>query len=396
VTLLDLREGDPPVDVALDPETGQLLAASDFVVATPSLVHGQWSVSPSTKVGVVRVGDTEVWIRPKIDIQRIVFLLGYALNPAGWRDVDVPLVAAPDLLTAVAYAFSRQAERATQQGLLQGYRTLDEALPVLRGRLREADQMRQRFGLAIPLEVRYDEFTVDITENQLLRAAAERLLRLPHLSKVVRRALRRLAFVLLADVSALPVGHPLPCWQPTRLNARYHIALRLAELVLAAQSFEQQRGALEVTGFLFDMARIFEDFVSVAMREALTRYSGRVRFQHPMHLDENGSVLMRPDIVWLQDTVPMAVMDAKYKAERPTGFPQADLYQMLAYCTALRLDRGHLIYARGNEQPASYRVMHAGVDIVCHALDLDVAPEILLSEITQLAVRVARSGQVAA
>jgi 5-methylcytosine-specific restriction enzyme subunit McrC len=40
--------------------------------------------------------------------------------------------------------------------------------------------------------------------------------------------------------------------------------------------------------------------------------------------------------------------------ERPGGFPQADLYQMLAYCTALRLPEGHLIYARGEAQASSY------------------------------------------
>jgi len=39
---------------------------------------------------------------------------------------------------------------------------------------------------------------------------------------------------------------------------------------------------------------------------------------------------------------PGAVVDAKYKAERASGFPNADLYQMLAYCTALGLRDGHL------------------------------------------------------
>jgi 5-methylcytosine-specific restriction enzyme subunit McrC len=39
----------------------------------------------------------------------------------------------------------------------------------------------------------------------------------------------------------------------------------------------------------------------------------------------------------------------KYKAEKPGGFPDADLYQLLAYCTTLRLPVGHLVYAEGNE-----------------------------------------------
>lgn len=59
------------------------------------------------------------------------------------------------------------------QGLLQGYRVTEESSTVLRGRLREADQMRRRFGLAIPMEVRFDDYSADIAENQLLRGGAD-------------------------------------------------------------------------------------------------------------------------------------------------------------------------------------------------------------------------------
>jgi len=43
------------------------------------------------------------------------------------------------------------------------------------------------------------------------------------------------------------------------------------------------------------------------------------------------------------------VIDAEDKAEKPGGFPDAGLHQMLAHCTALRLPLGHLGYAKGNE-----------------------------------------------
>jgi len=54
-----------------------------------------------------------------------------------------------------------------------------------------------------------------------------------------------------------------------------------------------------VNGFLLDMPKLFEDFVTVALREALvTTYGGRVDGQDPHHFDEAGQVLLRPDIVW--------------------------------------------------------------------------------------------------
>lgn len=80
MTVIELREGDPAVDLPLDRDVGELLAVSDVVSAAPSMHPGMWTLAPASKVGVIRVGDVEVWIRPKIDIRRIVFMLGYALN----------------------------------------------------------------------------------------------------------------------------------------------------------------------------------------------------------------------------------------------------------------------------------------------------------------------------
>jgi 5-methylcytosine-specific restriction enzyme subunit McrC len=72
------------------------------------------------------------------------------------------------------------------------------------------------------------------------------------------------------------------------------------------------------------------------------------------------------------------VADAKYKAEKPAGFPQADFYQLLAYCTVLGLRDGHLIYAKGNEGAAIHEVRNSNVTIHCHSLDLKASPDEIL------------------
>jgi 5-methylcytosine-specific restriction enzyme subunit McrC len=384
VTLIELDELGPPQPVRLAPHVGRALDASGVVEARPDLAEpGLWLVQAAGVVGVARIADVEIWVRPKVPIEGLLFLLGYAKNPLGWRDETADVEARDDLVPALAQALGRQSERALQQGLLQGYRVCEEAAPVLRGRLREADQLRRRFGMPFPIEIRYDEFTVDIAENQLLRAAAERMLRVPRVDVVARRRLRHV-LSRLADASALVRGQPLPTWQPSRLNARYHSALRLAELVLRGTSVDQTPGTVAVNGFLLAMPRLFEDFVTVALTEELRRYGGRAD-KPTVFLDEERHVRMIPDLVWWRSGAPAAVIDAKYKAEKPAGFPDADLYQMLAYCTALDLPRGHLVYARGNEQPARYVVRHCAVEIVCHALDLDRPPAALLEQIRDVA-----------
>jgi 5-methylcytosine-specific restriction enzyme subunit McrC len=100
-------------------------------------------------------------------------------------------------------------------------------------------------------------------------------------------------------------------------------------------------------------------------------------------------VVLRPDIVWKIRGSPVAVVDAKYKAEKPAGYPNADLYQLLAYCTVLGLRAGHLVYAKGNEEPAHHVVRRSGIEIFCHALDLGQPPVVLLSQMRSLAQAIA-------
>ncbi|MHB1536584.1 MAG: McrC family protein, partial [Acidimicrobiales bacterium] len=228
-------------------------------------------------------------------------------------------------------------------------------------------------GLPLPLALRYDDHRADIAENQLLRAAAGRLLQLPGVTAAVRGRLRSLRG-LLVDVGDVVPGAPLPDWRPTRLNARYDDALWLAGIVLGGGAVGHEAGALRMDGFLVDVYQVFEDFVTATLAAALERHGGHCVAQDRWWLDEEAEVDIRPDLVWRVEARPAAVIDAKYKAERPAGFPQADLYQALAYATAYGLDRAHLVYAKGNEAARGWTVRHAGVRIIAHTLDLNALP----------------------
>ena len=387
---IELDELGPGVERLLTPEQGRSLAGSGVVTAAPSLYSpGAWQIGPAGKVGAARVGGIEIHIKPKVPIARLLFLVGYALHAAAWRPETVPVAEAADLIPVVAQALWRQTERAIGQGLLPGYILVEESSQVLRGRLRESEQLRRHHGLPLPLEIQYDEFTIDIPENRILRTACERMLAVPLVDAESQRMLRRLLRDF-SDVTPLHRGEQIPGWQATRLNARYHAALRLAELVLRATSIEHESGTVAVNGFLLDMPGLFEDFVTVALREALvSAYGGRVADQDQNHFDEAAQVRLRPDIVWKIRGSAVAVIDAKYKSEKPAGYPNADLYQLLAYCTILGLRSGHLVYAKGNEKPARHIVRRSGIEIFCHAVDLDQEPDTLISQMRGLAQTIA-------
>ena len=387
---VELDEVGPGVERLLTPGQGRSLAGSGVVTAAPSPYRpGAWQIGPAGKVGAARVGGIEIHIKPKVPIARLLFLVGYALHTAAWRPETVPMAEAADLIPVVAQALWRQTERAIGQGLLPGYILIEESSQVLRGRLRESEQLRRHHGLPLPLEIHYDEFTIDIPENRILRTACERMLAVPLVDAESQRMLRRLLRDF-TDVTPLHRSEQIPDWQATRLNARYHMALRLAELVLRATSVEHKSGTVAVNGFLLDMPRLFEDFVTVALRAALVpAYGGRVDDQDQNHFDEAGQVRLRPDIVWKIGGSAVAVIDAKYKAEKPAGYPNADLYQLLAYCTVLGLRSGYLVYAQGNEEPVRHVVRRSGIEIFSHAVDLDQNPDALISHMRDLAQTIA-------
>jgi len=316
-------------DEGEDPDTLQVFRINADYLAASGVVNafgvggGQWEVAANTKVGVAAIGGVTFWIKPKVETRRILFLLGYAKNPE-WRNDTVALKMVTDVVPALAHAFADQAERAVERGLVLGYVEVNDSLTVLRGRLRDQEQLSRRYGIAVPLLVRFDDYTTDIAENQILRAAAELLLRLPGVAPRTRARLRGIRQDL-AEVTPHIRGTPLPTWTATRLNERYHVALWLAEVILCGNAVDQAPGDVRLGGFLVDMAKVFENFVTVALTEAFRPYGGWSRAQDRHHVDVDDLVGIRPDFVWYRGGEPAAVIDAKHKAEKPAGFPDADL-----------------------------------------------------------------------
>ncbi|MFB9652770.1 McrC family protein [Pseudarthrobacter oxydans] len=394
VPAFEIREAAATRILALPDSLGWALNSLGIATALPQ-GEGLWSVSSVSKVGVVSVGEHELYIKPKLPIARLFFLMGYSRSPNYWRDSDVALSANEQLVSSIVGSFIRQVKQATVQGLLQGYKTVHESEPMVRGKLNIPAQIGRRAGLPLPAEVTYDDYTVDIAENRVLLAASRKLLTVPRLAATDRQSLRKLA--LKFEGVALTAGRTVsPPIRFTRLNAHYAPAVVLAEIILKGGSLEQQVGTVTARSFLFDMWEVFEDFVSVALREAMASHGGSVDLQYRgKHLDIGGVVPLRPDIVWRDDQEVLAVLDAKYKAEKNNRFPNADLYQMLAYCTRFNMRAGHLVYAKGECDETFHDIRGADVRLFTHSLDLEAQPNELLGQIERLAAQVVERSKVA-
>jgi 5-methylcytosine-specific restriction enzyme subunit McrC len=147
-------------------------------------------------------------------------------------------------------------------------------------------------------------------------------------------------------------------------------------------------GASIANGFLFDMNRVYEDWLSQSLISALEAIGGRARRQQPLAMDDDGRVTMQTDITWWSGTDCLAVVDAKYKRLQSSGPRPEDLYQILAYCTALGIRHGHLVYAAGTPVQAIV-VRNAGVHIHSHVVPLADPPERILTIVEAIAGKIA-------
>ena len=389
MTTIELRAWDSTT-TELAPEQVAAVAAAGLVKVLPERPPRTWRLVADQHVGVVAGDDWEVRVVPRLAIPRLMFLLAYAADPRGWRDAPASFGIERELLPAIASGFALHAQRAVSPAPARGYVSVEEQQTMLRGRLRSADQIARWPGLALPLELTCDDHTVDIAENRLLRGATELLLRVP---RVPLSARRRLLGVRAALHDARPTAPGARVAAPpiTRLNAHYRVALTLAELILRNTSIAAERGTTHAISFVFDMNKVFEDFVAAALGISLERFGGHVRLQYDgERLDRERRVKLVPDITWWREGACQAVIDAKFKDLADGPPPNADIYQMLAYCIGLGLCRGCLVYATdaGRERDR-HRIRHAEVEIAVTVLDVEQPPAVVLAQVDGLAAGIA-------
>ncbi|WP_282848210.1 McrC family protein [Microbacterium oxydans] len=362
------------------------LQALKFCRVSPTLDAGIWQITNVMRVGVVAIDDVRLIVRPKTPLRSLMFMASYSGIQAEVDDASFSFDADQDLPAALASALIRAVGEATGRGLLKGYVSTGETGTVIRGRWNIARQLKVRPGIPVPVELTYDDYTEDIAENQILKAALRALVRLEQLPRKVIDKLGPL-LGLLSEVSDLRVAGPVMLPAASRLNAHYQPALRLARWVLEATSWAHAEGASSGSAFLLNVAKIYEDFVGTVFQASLQPLGFDVDLQvSDWRLDAEGKIRMRPDIVISRDGRVVAVADTKYKVwgENDGSPPNADVYQALAYAVTAGVQDMHLLYVSGDVVPRRYEIAATGTTVVAHAVDVSGEPGTLVSRFQAL------------
>jgi 5-methylcytosine-specific restriction enzyme subunit McrC len=384
---ISLTEYEPRTEALSDREIDWILSTR-LVGVTPR-PDGLYDLRAESTVGTIVFPGLRLLILPKVGLHNLFFLLSYGAGLPRWGEELFPY-AEDDFFRAIAWLPEAEMRHAAAVGLTRDYRQREEPLATLRGRIDTAAQLRRRQGRPVPLDCRYQDYDEDTELNRVVKAAIRRLLRAPDLDRDLVAGLRHhhRLFAAVTNVDYPPSAVPQLTFN--RLNETWRPAAVLAQLILQRDSVRDATGSVQAISFTVDMNKLFEQFVERVVADEARRQGWQLVAQSTRRLTR--SVVMKPDLILRAEGLDCAVADAKYKRLAPADWPHADLYQLLAYCVALRLHRGLLIYAESS-LPRSETVEAAGITMEVVGVDLAAAPDLVLAQTRDAATRLISHGR---
>jgi 5-methylcytosine-specific restriction enzyme subunit McrC len=353
-------------------------------------VEGEaYILNPNQYVGVAVLPSgrrLEAW--PKVPVHSVVHMLSVA-HRFPFREQRADFSRLDAVLEVMARFFLALVEERLRLGLYRAYVEREENLQALRGRIVFPDDVRRNYLLRHRIFCRYAELTWDVPENQIVRQVAHLLSRWDFAPRV-RQRLSQIDAELGEITPTTISSRAMDTFRYHRLNDDYRSIHELCRLILHGASVSEQRGPFSFPTFLIDMNKLFEDFVSeVVLRRQ--RWPIEVRCQQHGHLARGPRVRMVPDILVDVGHRAALVADCKYKRIEPEEFKNHDIYQVLAYCTALRVPRALVIYPRHmGVLEDDLQILNTDVVIRRRTIDLNLPPVELDSECDRFADNVLR------
>jgi 5-methylcytosine-specific restriction enzyme subunit McrC len=297
-------------------------------------------------VGVITLpSGRELRIVTKVPVANLFHMLA-VVGEWPFRPADV-VGYEPDatILYVVARHFRDLLLQVDESGLYRAYRDEAENLTTLRGRIDFREDLRRNLIERQRTACSFSDFTRDIPENQILRQTAHLLAECGLVGNLAGD-FRNLDYWWSDIASSNFDSNVVTRFVYHRLNDHYRPIHQLATILLQWLSPGGTEGDRRFPAFLVNMFWLYEAFVRRSLELVIRNTDYQVRKPRPLNLDESGRAHFQPDLLFMNAGVPVLVADCKYKRTGVDMASEADLYQMVAYCTALGLKEGVLVYPR--------------------------------------------------
>ena len=313
-------------------------------------------------VGAIQVGDLTIEILPKTDKdEKKNKEEDFEKNEERWRGVLLDMLRAiynlqvrsqsnapqhlrhSSVLDFVIYRFLDETETLLHQGLVKTYRKLNENSTALKGKLLILQQVTRNLVHQEKFYVRHTMFDRSHIMNRILRQTLVCLCNYSKNPSIYQRA--KTYLTCFPELDPVTVNENLFARLIfDRKTTRYRDAISLAELILINNMPDLQSGGKDTLALLFDMNRLWEQFVFVSIRRHLAgKYLVRDQVRHGFWETK----IIRPDIVvsnlYDQDDVEV-ILDTKWK-QPAKGIPSdSDLHQMYVYFKYFGAKKVALLY----------------------------------------------------
>lgn len=300
-------------------------------------------------VGVITVKDLAIYVLPKADKEakdvtddktktlwqkRLTFMLSqvYRLNvqttaPAHlqWR----PNV----LLNIFLKKFLDEVAVLLNQGLIKTYRKTDGNRTALKGKLLFNKQIAYNCVHQERFYVRYTTYDYNHVLNRIIRQALLAIHNITNSSDIKGRAASTLFnFPELDEIAVTPELFSRLIFD--RKSEDYRTVIKLAEMILLNYSPDLHHGSNHVWTLMFDMNKLWEEFVYVTLKCKLMDCTVRPQKQMTLWESNSNRKTVRADIVVEKNTnngTETFVLDTKWKMPRYDVPSDADLHQMYVY-----------------------------------------------------------------
>ena len=259
------------------------------------------------------------------------------INIANLISLNLPL------LEVFISMFLDEVSKLIKIGIKSDYIELEDNLKFLKGKLKISEQIRKNIVHKERFYVCYQEFSVDRTENRLIKSTLEFLYRCSKSTKN-QRLIREYLFVFNEISSSSDINADFSRLKPNRQTKHYEQALLWSKIFLQNKSFSPYKGNEIAFALLFDMNRLFEsyvgNFIKKKLPNAILQHRGKYLTEKPR------GFALKPDI-FLRYKNQNYIADTKWKiVESKDDISQADLYQLYAYGKKYNCGKLYLIYPR--------------------------------------------------
>lgn len=256
------------------------------------------------------------------------------------------------LLEIFILMFCEELALLIKKGIRSNYITLEENATFLKGKLKLTGHIRKNIINKDRFFIEHDEYLQNRIENRIIRTTLD-LLYKKSCSNSNKKRLLEYLFVFNEIEPVLDTKTAFTKVCADRQLKDYELLLQWCRLFLNHESFATFKGNNLAFALLFDMNKVFEDYVAHCLQRDFSYLTieVQVRKEHLIEYPKR-EFLLKPDL----KIGSKIIADTKWKlldsSQPHNGISQTDIYQMFAYGKKYSGTKEiHLIYPKTDSFP---------------------------------------------